>query len=268
MEPAIVPRMSNEKVMFLDESGNHGLVKIDPDYPVFVLGGVIVDQDYANGELAERVHQFKRDLFGRDDLLLHTADITRNRNGYERMKEPEFRQRFYEQMNILMRDLEYQVVACVIKKDVHFAHYGYAAIDPYMLSLDILVERFCFELEDSQCRGMIVAEKRSPLLDRELDIAWLNLKIQGTHYVQAKTIDERILGLVSRHKQENIAGPQLADLVISPIGRFVLGKRVFEDWAIVESKLRRRGGDYENAGLIVLPKNKAGDRYAVPNLYT
>lgn len=240
--------------MFLDESGNHGLIKIDPDYPVFVLGGVIVDQSYANGELAERVQRFKLDLFGRDDLILHTADITRNRNGYERMQEPSFRQRFYEQLNDLMRELEYQVVACVIKKDVHFAHYGFAAIDPYMLSLDILVEHFCFELEDSHCQGLIVAEKRSPVLDRELDVAWLNLKIQGTRYIQARTIDERIVGLVSRHKQENIAGLQLADPVISPIGRFVLGKRVYEDWSIVESKLRRRDGGYENAGLIILPK--------------
>lgn len=32
---------------------------------------------------------------------------------------------------------------------------------------------------------MIVAEKRDPTLDRELDLAWLNLKIQGTRFLQA-----------------------------------------------------------------------------------
>jgi hypothetical protein len=31
------------KLLFLDESGDH----IDPQYPLFVLGGVIVDKDYA-----------------------------------------------------------------------------------------------------------------------------------------------------------------------------------------------------------------------------
>ncbi len=31
--------------MFLDESGNHDLTGIDLQYPVFVLGGVIVDED-------------------------------------------------------------------------------------------------------------------------------------------------------------------------------------------------------------------------------
>ncbi len=78
------------KLMFLDESGDHNLTIIDPQYPVFVLGGVIVDQEYAQGEMDDRVRRFKLDLFGRDDLILHTGDITRNRSGFERMQEPAF----------------------------------------------------------------------------------------------------------------------------------------------------------------------------------
>lgn len=47
------------KIMFLDESGDHSLSKIDPQYPMFVLGGIIVEQDYAEGELTAQVRQFK-----------------------------------------------------------------------------------------------------------------------------------------------------------------------------------------------------------------
>ena len=50
--------MNTTKVMFLDESGDHSLRVIDPQYPMFVLGGVIVDRDYAENELDERVRQF------------------------------------------------------------------------------------------------------------------------------------------------------------------------------------------------------------------
>jgi hypothetical protein len=32
------------KVMFLDESGDHNLTVIDPQYPIFVLGGIIADR--------------------------------------------------------------------------------------------------------------------------------------------------------------------------------------------------------------------------------
>jgi Protein of unknown function (DUF3800) len=65
------------KVLFLDESGDHNLSAIDPQYPLFVLGGVIVDQDYADGELTEHLNAFKQALFGRTDMVLHTADLVR-----------------------------------------------------------------------------------------------------------------------------------------------------------------------------------------------
>ncbi len=47
----------------------------------------------------------------------------------------------------------------------------------------------------------------------------MNLKVQGTRYIQAKDIESRVVGLNLRAKAENIAGLQLADLVVSPIGR-------------------------------------------------
>jgi hypothetical protein len=59
------------------------------------------------------------------------------------------------------------------------------------------------------------------------------------------------------NKNRNVAGLQLADLVVSPIGRHVLGKPPKEDWRIVESRLRcNRRGDYRGYGLVVLPREK------------
>ncbi|MBF0232757.1 MAG: DUF3800 domain-containing protein [Desulfamplus sp.] len=243
------------KVMFLDESGDHNLRVIDPQYPMFVLGGIIVDKYYAETELTEQVNAFKQKFFGRPDIILHTADITRNRNGFEAMKDRDFRERFYEELNALMVALRYQVVACVIHKDQHLSRYGVAALDPYLLSLDILVERFCMEIGDQEMGGLIVAEKRGTTLDHELELAWLNLKIQGTRFLQAKQIENRIMGLNLRDKASNLAGLQLADLVVTPIGRAVLGKHQHEDYRIIESKFRKgKNGMVEGFGLVVLPK--------------
>lgn len=243
------------KVLFLDESGDHNLSVIDPQYPLFVLGGIIVDKDYAEGPMTEAVRDFKRRILGRDDIILHTADITRNRNGFEAMKNPAFRERFYAELNELMRNLDYKIVACAIRKDEHIARYGVAALDPYLLSLDLLVERFAFDVGNVSGGGLIVAERRDPTLDHELELAWLNLKIQGTRYQQAKDIEKRILAMNLRAKSENIVGLQLADLVVTPIGRHVLGKPSKEDFEIVRSKLRRsRTGIVDGYGLVVLPK--------------
>jgi hypothetical protein len=242
------------RVLFLDESGDHNLTVVDLQYPLFVLGGVIVEKEYAEGELGERLAAFKQRLFGRTDLVLHTSDLVRNRNGFELMKEPAFRHRFYTELNRLMRELRYTVVACAIRKDMHLSRYGLAALDPYLLSLDILVERFCFEI-GKEGSGVIVAERRGPELDRQLELAWLNLKIQGTRYVQAKEVERRIVGLNLRGKADNLAGLQLADLVVSPIGRHVLGKPEQEDFRIVREKLRCNSrGEYRGYGLVVLPK--------------
>lgn len=243
------------KVLFLDESGDHNLSVIDPQYPMFVLGGVIMDQAYAEGPLVDALNGFKREMFGRTDIVLHTADITRNRNGFERLQDSAFRARFYERLNGLVRSLNFAVVACAIRKEDHLGRYGVAALDPYVLSLDLLVERFCFDVGKVSGGGIIVAEKRGPTLDHQIELAWLNLKILGTRYLKASDIERRILALNLRAKRDNIAGLQLADLVVSPIGRHVMGKPDKDDWRIVEEKFRRdRLGRIEGYGLVVLPK--------------
>jgi Protein of unknown function (DUF3800) len=244
------------KVLFLDESGDHNLSVIDPQYPLFVLGGVIMDQSYAEGALTNELNAFMQALFGRTDIILHTADIARNRNGFEGLKNSAFRNRFYDALNALMRRLQYSVVACVIRKDEHLGRYGVAALDPYLLSLHVLVERFCFDIGAVSAGGVIIAESRDATLDREMDLAWLNLKIQGSKYLQASSINDRIVGLNLRPKSNNMAGLQLADLVVSPIGRHVMGKRDKEDWVIVNEKFRRsRNGRVEGYGLVVLPES-------------
>ena len=63
-------------------------------------------------------------MFGRTDIVLHTADIARNRNGFEELQNSEFRTRFYGELNSLMERLRYEVVACAVRKEDYFARYG------------------------------------------------------------------------------------------------------------------------------------------------
>ena len=139
---ARVKKMSEKEIMIA--------AKLDSEYPLFVLGGVIMDKAYAEGKLIQEVDNFKLKLFGRKDIVLHTADITRNRSGFEKLIEPSFRENFYE---------------------------------------------------------------------------------------------------------ENVAGLQLADLVVTPVGRYVLGKAIKEDFKIIREKFRcNRSKEWNGYGLVVLPK--------------
>lgn len=183
-----------------------------------------MDQDYAEGPLTETLNQFKQEFFGSNEVILHTSDIARNRNGFESLTDPDFRNRFYFRLNELMRSLSYQVVACAIRKDRHSERYGEAAINPYSLSLTVLVERFCFEVGNVPDGGVIIVEQRDPSLDRSLESSWQDLRIRGTRYLKGSAINRRVLELALQAKSANIAGLQLADLIVSPIGRHVLGK--------------------------------------------
>lgn len=249
------------KILYLDESGDHNLSVIDPNYPIFSLGGIVVDKDYAETEIEAALRAFKRDVLGCEEIILHTADITRNRSGFERLKERGFRERFFQRLNELMSSLRYKVIACVIRKNEHLRAYGVAALDPYHLSFNVLVERFCMEIGNVAGGGRIVAEKRGPSLDQELELAWSSLKLRGTRFANAQAIRKRIVDLTLRDKNDNIAGLQLADLVVSPIGRHVLGKPDREDYKIVSSKFRRsRDGCVEGYGLVVLPPEQIPEK--------
>lgn len=248
------------KVLFLDESGDHNLnpKKINPSYPVFVLGGVIVDRAYVRDVIDPELRRFKLDHFGRDDVILHTGEMGRGRGDYGFLADPVLRAGFYTDLNAMLQRLEFMVVACVIRKDAYVARYGANAADPYMYGLGVLVERFCMELGDELDAGFICAEKRNPGLDRDLIEAWETLITSGTGtgYANPRTIDERIVGLDLKDKIPNLAGLQLADLMVTPIGRHVTGKAPTANevqWTVVESKLRRVGGTYTGRGLVVRP---------------
>lgn len=147
---------------FVDESGDHVLDRIDPYYPIFVLVGLLVDEEHYETVIVPEMAQIKRKLFGHDGVVFHTADITRNRNGFERLKDPRFRLEFYETLNEAMARWEYTVAAVVVDKRRHKEVYGEAALDPYELSLKVLVERLVFEVEERGSQAKVTAESRAP----------------------------------------------------------------------------------------------------------
>jgi hypothetical protein len=248
------------KILFLDESGDHSLAKIDAQYPVFTLCGVMMDERYHQDVATARLDAFKKELFGTNKIVLHTADFTRNKSGFEAMSQHEFRARFFTGLQILLIGLDFKIVACVVKKQAHLKKYGLNALDPYLLSLSVLVERFIFECGSNG--GSIVAEARDATLNNALELAFLDLKISGTTYIPATKIKRRIHNFAIREKRENIAGLQVADVVATPIGRHVLGKATYpayceqgDFYSILGAKFRQSvDGKIEGMGLIELPK--------------
>ena len=242
------------QVLYLDESGDHNLLKIDPQYPVFVLGGVIVDEHYVNTTAREALNDLKVRFFGSADFVLHTADIVRANGVFSRLVDRGLRDAFTAHLSEVMAALDYAVVACAIRKDRFTQPRSYPS-DPYLLSFHHLIDRFSAEIGPRSSGGRIVAERRRALEDEALKLEWQRLRLRGTDRSSPAEIAQRITSLELYGKQDRLPGLELADLVVSPIGRHVLGKPDRPDWEVVRQKLLRGpSGEIEGWGLVQLPE--------------
>ena len=224
-----------KKTLGLDESGNDHLGKVDPDYPVFVVGGVILEDEYIP-TASEAVNAFKRDLFGRDDFVLHTAEFTRGRGAFTRVQEPSFREQFYEQLYRMMRALEFSVIACVFDLNRYASHPQAAAPSLYSLALPRLTNQFCDIIGNRYHGGRIRVEKGRREQDRAIARCWDELRDSGTPQTSAQTIRNRIEFLRPHTKKERRVELELADFVLTPIGRHFAGYPDESEWDIVREK--------------------------------
>lgn len=244
--------------LFLDESGDHNLVKINRDYPVFVLAGCIFKASYYRSTFIKQIGDYKLDLFGTKKIILHTADITRNRNGFDNLKDPNFRDKFYDKTNDLINNIEFTLIACVVDKVKHLKKYKDLAFDPYDISLKCLLEEYYYFLHENNDQGKIYAESRGSYLDNKLELAYFDIKYSGIEYrsrkIRGADIRRRFLDFKFIEKAKNNPGLQIADLCATPVGRASIGKEIKEDYNVITAKFRRRNNEIYRYGLTIIPE--------------
>ena len=64
-----MPNEFSEYLVFVDESGDHGLVSIDPMYPVFVLAFCIVRKEDYVVAITPAMQKFKLKYFGHEEVV-------------------------------------------------------------------------------------------------------------------------------------------------------------------------------------------------------
>lgn len=244
--------------LYLDESGDHSLTIIDREYPIFVLAGVIIHR-LEISDITNDLRNYKISLFNNAKIILHTADIYRNRKGFERLKDDaSFRGRFYRETNNLIKKIKFTLIACIIDKEALLEKYGKFAYNPYDLSLTCILERYYYFLYEKKEVGLIAAESRNKALNSRLKLTYEKIYNNGIVYEKRKItsyqVRRKFRGFKFINKRKNIPGLQIADLCASPIGRTYIGKEIKEDYKIIESKFRRRDNEIKGFGLIIVPE--------------
>ncbi|KXJ97867.1 MAG: hypothetical protein UZ19_OD1000931 [Parcubacteria bacterium OLB19] len=62
--------------LFIDESGDHNLSKIDPTYPIFALGGLCISE-LTYEKLNNEVDKIKEKYYGSTAIILHSSELKR-----------------------------------------------------------------------------------------------------------------------------------------------------------------------------------------------
>lgn len=215
----------------------------------------MVDAQYHDNTISTDLRDLKMRIFNQRNLSLHLYSIKKIRPPFGRLKDRRMRTQFWSEMIRLMRTWDYSVIACAIDKPKLRRLHRDRAWNPYYYALEVLLERFTFHLEESDTTGQMIVESRRPDLDQEFLRTVNNFMQNGTRFVDSHRLTRRIKDVQLHPKTANIAGLQLADFLMSPIGRHEIGKPDNVGWQIAEEKFRRHPdtGDYVGTGLVRKP---------------
>lgn len=242
----------SDYVIFVDESGDHSLEMTDDKYPIFVLDFCIFRKDHYANAVVPSVEAFKFRYFGHDIVILHEREIYKQMAPFEFLSNQSRRRAFMRDLNDLVDNSNFTIVATVIDKQRHAKSYNNPA-NPYQLAFLFCMERsyrFLQDLRQHDRITHIVVERRGKREDNELELAFRRIRDNLSQAGTAAGFE-----LIFADKKVNSSGLQLADLTARPIGRHVMKPaQPNRAWDIIERKLRRGpAGEIQGWGLKAFP---------------
>lgn len=241
----------SDYIVYVDESGDHNLVKTNPKYPIFVLAFCIFSKQEYTEHVVPRIQELKFKWFGHDCDVLHEHEIRKRLKPFDVLTpKPRF-DAFMADLTQILEQAPMTVIAAVIKKEELREKYHRPA-NPYELGLRFCMERLALHLEGKGSTGKthIVFECRGRQEDRDLELEFRRICDQAGTGSGMANLDIRFVD-----KKANSSGLQIADLIARPIGLRVLRpdqpNRAFN---IIETKFRRSGaGKVKGWGLKIFP---------------
>lgn len=238
-------------IVYIDESGDHSLDSINPEYPIFVLSFCIFEKHHYISSIVPSIRKLKFSTFGHDMVVLHEADIRRKRGAFAKLSKTN-RDTFLDQITEIIHTSDFHLVAVVIDKRKLKNHYLQSS-HPYHLALEFGLEsisRFLLERKQERSLTHLVCEARGRKEDAELELVFRRICDDANYFQKSLSFE-----LIIANKQTNSEGLQLADLTARPIGLSILKpEQNNRANAVLENKFYRNGyGIKDGFGLKVFP---------------
>jgi hypothetical protein len=241
----------SEHIVYVDESGDHSLDLRDSSFPVFTLLCCVFRKDQYAAEVVPSLQRFKFRWFGHDSVILHGADVRKQRPPFGLLRQADVREPFMRELSEIIDSVPVTVVAAVINKAKHVRQYVNPA-NPYEIALLFCSERiygFLRDRRDQQDVTHCIFEKRGKKEDAALKQVFDGIVAGDNHWGRLP------FQAIFADKVCNSSGLQLADLMAHPVSRKVLDpSRPNRAYDVVRSKLRKSwSGKVLGYGLKVFP---------------
>lgn len=211
----------SDYIVFIDESGDHGLLSVDQEYPIFVLVFVIIKKSTYINEILPKFQKLKFDYFGHDHVVLHEHDLRKEKGIFSLLRtDRDLRENFMNDLGILMKECSFKFFASVIDKEKLQKRYTNPH-NPYEIGMLFCAEKILEFLLENQQRSQIthmVIESRGSKEDRELELEFRRICDNQSKIYSASDFKQISLELVYADKKSNSIGLQIADLIARPIG--------------------------------------------------
>ncbi|WP_298861534.1 DUF3800 domain-containing protein [uncultured Microbacterium sp.] len=226
MMPTTQEARYSDYVVYVDESRDHSLTSIDPEFPMFALSFCVFEKVAYFNEVVPAIESLKFDVWGHDSVILHENDIRKSRGPFSFLlgSEP-IRSAFFDRLNATVVDAPFTVIASVINKQRHCRRYS-QPISSYEIALLFCMERLRSMMIERGQRGRtahVIFESRGGNEDRDLEREFHRICANevrwGWRSDDFSAIDFRP---VFTKKAANSSGLQLADLTARPIALHAL----------------------------------------------
>jgi hypothetical protein len=210
----------SDYIVFADESGDHGLSSIDPQFPVFALVFCMFEKVRYIEEIEPEFRRLKFKYFGHDSVVLHEHDIRKQRSQFVILRNAEIRDAFMADVTELMAAVPFQGYASIIDKNALKARYA-DPWNPYEVAMQFCTEKVSNRLIAHRQRGRlthVLFEGRGKAEDSQLELEFRRIAANDRRWGWRQVDFTRTpLEPIFVPKAANLAGHQLTDLIARPL---------------------------------------------------
>ena len=237
-----MPVEFGDYLIFANESGDHGLVTIDPQFPVFALIFCLVRKDDYIDLIVPAIQRLKMEIWGHDQVIFHEHDIRKEKGVFTVLRtNATIRNHFIAELSGLMERSPFKIIAALIDKNRLTQKYD-RPYNPYEIAMLFCMERALgfLRLENQAGKEIpVIFESRGKREDAELELEFRRICDNRSNWGYKSPDFQQIR--FAHHfadKKSNTTGLQLADLVARPLAlKYLRGNQANRAHQVIEPKL-------------------------------